>query len=182
MPIAEGTSITGANRGNQTNVERESRYHRGRDGRHHRNRVDFHPVPVVRASSCAGAHVSGKSFFSDDDGKTWFVDDASKIPPFDHEGKVAYRAAVFKCADGTQFVGRLEKFSDEVKAQMEETIRKNPSAAPVLQYTASMREIQVKLPGDPNWTKLVGSSPSVLKKMMQPTCKDGSGATQVRPE
>lgn len=129
-----------------------------------------------------GSHISGKSFFSDDDGKTWFLDDASKLPPIDHEGKVAYRAAVFKCADGTEFVGRLEKFSDEAKAQMEETIRKNPNAAPVLQYTASMGALEVKLPGDPNWTKLIGSSPEVLKRMMQPTCKDGSSATQVRPE
>lgn len=134
-------------------------------------------------SHSGGARISGKSFYSDDDGKTWFIDDASKLPPIDHDGKVAYRAAVFKCADGTEFVGRLEKFSDEAKAQMEEQIKKNPNAAPVLQYTASMGALEVKLPGAPNWMKLIGSSPDDLHKVMQPACpKDGSTATQVRPE
>ena len=35
-----------------------------------------------------------QAFFSDDDGKTWFPDDAMKIPPFDHNGKPAYRAGL----------------------------------------------------------------------------------------
>ncbi len=129
--------------------------------------------------------ISGKAFFSDDDGKTWFADDAAKIPPIDHDGKPAYRVAVFRCADGTEFVARLERFSDEVKQQMEDQIKKNPNAAPVLQYTASMGALEVKRPGQPNWMKLVGSPPEEIRKIMQPVCpKDNSsnGVTQIRPE
>lgn len=46
----------------------------------------------------SGYRPGGKSFFSDDDGATWFADESSKIPPFDHDGKTAYRVVVYKCA------------------------------------------------------------------------------------
>jgi hypothetical protein len=33
-----------------------------------------------------------QAFYTVDDGKTWFVDEASKFPPFDKDGKVAVLA------------------------------------------------------------------------------------------
>src|SRR5688572_18275314 len=36
-------------------------------------------------------------YFTVDDGKSFFVDDPVKIPPFIHEGKAAYGACVVKC-------------------------------------------------------------------------------------
>jgi hypothetical protein len=62
---------------------------------------------------------AGKVFYSDDDGKTWFLDDLTKGSPFDHDGKPAYRAMVYRCTDGGDlFVGFLAKFSDHQIAQM----------------------------------------------------------------
>ena len=59
-----------------------------------------------------------KAFFStNEDGSDWFVDDITKDPPFDHNGKPAYRVYVFTCDGGkTKFVGYLERFT---KAGME---------------------------------------------------------------
>ena len=49
------------------------------------------------------------AFFTTDDGKTWFADDAAKFPPFDKDGKPAYSAILFTCDGGkTQFVGYLQ--------------------------------------------------------------------------
>jgi hypothetical protein len=56
-----------------------------------------------------------KIYFTDDDGKTWFADDRSKLPPFDHAGKPAVVAHVYKCGDKT-FVAFLERLTAEAKA------------------------------------------------------------------
>src|SRR5882757_6549270 len=37
------------------------------------------------------------SFYSDDDGASYFEDSNKLIPPFDHHGKPAYRVHVFTC-------------------------------------------------------------------------------------
>src|SRR5579862_9820782 len=58
------------------------------------------------------AAYAGKTFFSDDDGRSWFIDDESKLPPFDHNGKQACRAAVYRCGSGKPFVAYLQKYSD----------------------------------------------------------------------
>ena len=42
-----------------------------------------------------GTRRTDQLFYSDDDGKTWFADDASKGSPFDHHGRPAYRAWYF---------------------------------------------------------------------------------------
>ncbi len=48
-----------------------------------------------------------RGYFSDDDGKTYFADDVYKPVPFDHNGKQAFRAYVFRCGSGKPFVGYL---------------------------------------------------------------------------
>ena len=47
------------------------------------------------------AAVKDMAFFTDDDGATWFADDAKKIPPFDHNGKQAVRARVYRSGGKT---------------------------------------------------------------------------------
>ena len=53
------------------------------------------------------------AFFSDDDGQTYFVDDGAKIPPFDHNGKQAFKAMVYRCEGGKPFVAYLQRCNDE---------------------------------------------------------------------
>src|SRR5450432_2046533 len=60
-----------------------------------------------------------ESFFTVDDGKTWFTDSAANIPPYDKDGKQAVRAFVYRCANGTQFVNHLERFKPEAKTALE---------------------------------------------------------------
>ena len=47
-----------------------------------------------------------KGFYSDDDGKTFFVDSVKKATPFRHNGKDAVRVYLFRCGS-TTFVGLL---------------------------------------------------------------------------
>src|SRR4051794_19337477 len=61
-------------------------------------------------------------YFSDDDGKTFFEDDYSKVGPFERNGREAVCARVFRCKDGKLFVGYLERAADaKAKAFLEES-------------------------------------------------------------
>ncbi len=67
---------------------------------------EFWPAPRQVVHTCA--------WYSDDDGKTWFDDDAERIPPFDHHGRPAVRLHLFRCdSGGSPFVGYLQKLPDE---------------------------------------------------------------------
>lgn len=58
---------------------------------------------------------SGSSWYTVDDGKTWFRAESTKLSPFDHEGKRAYRCYVFTCDGGrTKFVSHLERLPPDV--------------------------------------------------------------------
>src|SRR5213592_4495046 len=76
---------------------------------------------IVAMSSVAALHLMGerppkptpygaKSWYTVDDGRTWFADDAAKLVPFQHDGKPAYRCYVWSCDGGkTKFVSHLER-------------------------------------------------------------------------
>src|SRR5688500_13766950 len=76
-------------------------------------------VAVVMAFASAkkqehNVEVRSGVWFTTDDGKTLFTDNARKLPPFDHYGKPAYRAYVYTCDGGkTQFVAFLERYTPD---------------------------------------------------------------------
>jgi hypothetical protein len=96
--------------------------------------------------------VSG-AFFSDDDGKTYFSDDPTKIPPFDHNGKIAVGAVVFKpSTGGDPFVGYLVSNTNQLKAKLESEV--NTGGLEGLNAYMSDNTIVgalIKKPGDPKW-------------------------------
>lgn len=93
-----------------------------------------------------------RAFFSDDDGKTWFVDDAAKIPPFVHGGKEAVRAYVYRSAKGKEFVNHLERYKPDAKALLEAAARGDKSAGNVAAVQgAHTGGREVKRPGDAKW-------------------------------
>src|SRR5580765_361837 len=76
----------------------------------------------------ASAPVSqSQAFFTIDDGKTWFADDAAKLPPFDKDGKQAVRAYVFRSDKGKVFVNHLERFKPDAKRAINKASRTDPS-------------------------------------------------------
>jgi hypothetical protein len=117
-------------------------------------------VAVIVYSQARGPAIPNpgntRAFFTIDDGKSWFPDDAAKLPPFDKDGKQAVRAYVFRTAKGTQFVNHLERFKPESKRVLDEASKSQPSRdgppknLPAIQAAyASGRE--VKRPGDDKW-------------------------------
>jgi hypothetical protein len=84
-------------------------------------------------------------YFTVDDGKTWFADDAGNCPPFSHDGKPAVRCMIFN-AGGSDFVGFLKKYSDSVRSKMLANI---PCSDDEMN-----RGTLVKKPGDADWVPL----------------------------
>ena len=124
---------------------------------------------------------AGKEFFSVDDGKNWFADDAAKLPPFDHQGKPAYRARVYRCPHGKEFVSHLERYNDADKKRLEAAIANaEPGSA---EFAIALDELEVKKPGGKEWVK-VGKNPSARASAVRiPKCPEGStaGLTRVSP-
>jgi hypothetical protein len=62
---------------------------------------------------------STDSFYSTDDGASYFRDSGDRLSPFIRDGKTAVRAHVFTCDRGkTRFVGYLERVSEEGKRRL----------------------------------------------------------------
>lgn len=53
-------------------------------------------------------------FYTVDDGKTYFIANASNVPPFQYEGKTAVRAAVYVCG-GQKFIAYLDRYTPEAQ-------------------------------------------------------------------
>jgi hypothetical protein len=110
-----------------------------------------------------------KNYFSVDDGTTWFVDSASKLPPFDHGGGTAVRCYLFTSPKG-KFVGLLEKYSDDTRAQLANKAGPKPTGElPVL----------VKKPGEKDWQSMGAAQEAML--LMQISGPDGSGIERIMP-
>jgi hypothetical protein len=107
------------------------------------------------------------AFYTTDDGATLFTDDWMKVPPFDHDGKVAVKALVFTCNNGqTHFVQYLYKYSDQAKQQIEALHTRFP-----------MTPGLIKRPGDSQW---ISESDPKAGRIVAPKCPDGSGTGPFR--
>ena len=128
------------------------------------------------SSGGGGADAVGKTFFSIDDGKTFYPDDANKIPPYTKDGKQAVRAHVFTCDGGkTKFVGYLEMYTPEEKKMMEDAIAGKAPAAVYAGYTG---QAMVKRPGAPKWIKLMPGSTTAYQQTVQVQCPGGTGTPE----
>ncbi len=116
---------------------------------------------------------SARSFYTVDDGKTWFSDGADKLPPFTHEGKTAYRCYVFTCDGGkTKFVSHLERYTPQGKLQAEQRIKQGKTALPMMKrLSAGGLEIKKPGSGDSGW---VMEGDAMTAEITMPKCPNGS--------
>src|SRR5690348_348924 len=114
---------------------------------------------------------SGKAkvFYSVDDGKTYFADDAEQLPGFDHGGKPAYKAQVYQCGDnGKPFVAYLVKVEDGARKSAEAARAQGRGPKEVAEIWQG--KIEVKKPGEGKWVPTGWRTPG--EKIMQVTCPD----------
>jgi len=110
-----------------------------------------------------------------------FVDDISKIPPFEKGGKDAYRAQVFTCDNGkTKFVAYCERYTPEAKQKMNEMRTSKEPPTPGADMIM-MQGVEYCKPGSNEWINQ--SDFTKVQGVLQPKCPDGSmtGLEPVRP-
>jgi len=128
----------------------------------------------------AEANARPQAYFTVDDGATFFIDSADLIPPFDHQGKPAYRARVFSNDGGTKtkWVGYLERYTPTAKAQIERARRGEGDPEGVVMRLLA-NTVEVKKPGQDHW--VVVSDPAA-KTIIEPKAPGGGAdGIQVLP-
>lgn len=120
-----------------------------------------------------------KAYFTADDGKTWFADDITKIPPFKTaDGKEAVLANVYSCKGGKEpFVAFMMRYTPEARQKLQE-MREQAAASggrlstPDSSFMEAMRTGQeVKKTGDATWTNI--SEGQAFVKVTLVNCPSG---------
>ena len=132
---------------------------------------------AFRMSAAGPGRVSTEAFFTIDDGKTWFVDESSKIAPFQSDGREAVRAYVFEC-NGKRFVNHLERFTPEGRKAVEAAMQGNGADASAPAGQLRLTGAEVKKPGATHWTPL--GDLAKAGPILRPKCPDG-GAENPKP-
>jgi len=86
--------------------------------------LSFIGFQVFGGGGGTGVAATSSAFYTDDNGKTFFKDNLYKVVPFEHNGKQAYRADVFQCPDGKQFVGLMYRHNALGRKAMSQHIAK----------------------------------------------------------
>jgi hypothetical protein len=120
------------------------------------------------------------AYYSDDDGQTYFTDSIYRVPPFDHNGKTAVRAAVFTYDNGTKkYVAYLNRYTADWKKKLDSECAQAQSAGKPLSTIADFNSVElvthgweVKAPG-PASTWIPRNSIQAGEVLNQPS-PDGS--------
>jgi hypothetical protein len=140
------------------------------------------------------------SWFTTDDGKSYFADDLKKVAPFQTaDGRTAVKAIVYQCGEGgAPFVNHLERYNPEALKLMQggggrpaATQPAGESGAPSYSeymrtqgggrdpaMTARYMGVEVKKPGQGEW---INRSDVKSLAITTPKCPDGSSARLVAP-
>ena len=140
---------------------------------------------VVSMRSASGPSASvPQYYYTNDDGKTYFRDSAERITPFDHDGKPAVRAHVFKAKDGHIFVAWMERNTEKAAAVLR---RLRPEGKPPV--PASQADIAAMAQGgeyrkvaDPKWVPGDGSAMLVSRMLQEIKGQDGLICVELKEE
>jgi hypothetical protein len=133
---------------------------------------------VVQLWPTAPAGVGGETFYTVDDGASFFRDSASKPPPFDRGGQQAVRAYIYQCGRD-RFVGYMLRFTEEAHKIFEAEIARGDVPSQT-EYVVGTHNVEVKKPGQAEWVKLSAPNEQLLRAT-QVTCPDGTYAEPVLP-
>jgi hypothetical protein len=117
-------------------------------------------------------------YFTDDDGKTWFVDEADKLYPFDHNGKTAYRVQLFQCgATGKPEAVYIQRIEEQALKKAEEAKAAGKPRAEIEMIYES--KLLVKKPGGTQWVPVRGPAGEAITAA--PKCPAGVAPQIVLP-
>jgi len=102
-----------------------------------------------------------QAYFTVDDGRTYFTDDLTKLPPYEHDGQEAVQCYLFRCGQ-SRFIGYLMKLPPQVKQEME------AYAAAGREYPGLNPMALVKKPSDKEWQTVGSAAGAALMRVHCP--------------
>jgi len=134
---------------------------------------------VESSTRVSRINIPTQSYFTDDDGATYYADDIKIIPPYLHNGKTAVSAYVFKCKDGAPFVGYLEAFTPDSKKILESALTNPGMGGPsILMARSEGCLLKAPLTGDRTWLR--PGEPG-YDKIAQVHCPNGGSDEDLKP-
>ena len=127
---------------------------------------------IRSAASNANEGIPTKFYYSDDDGVTFFADEATKVAPFDHNGKQAVKAYVYRFGSKSPFVGYLERVTPEGHKKISALNAAQPNFADKAVEIASQNN-EIKKPGGKDWVRLNTLAGSKVVGMQAPANETG---------
>lgn len=126
--------------------------------------------PSIGGSASRGGE---KAFYTVDDGATWFVEDADKLPPFDYQGKEAVACYVYKCGEaGQPWVSHLMRFTPEGKKQREQQLAgQNTDLVGSQSMVRLGIEVKEAKSADQEWVSISDLRAAAIQELK---CPDGS--------
>jgi hypothetical protein len=121
------------------------------------------------------------TYYTVDDGQTWFPAHVSNVPPFDHNGQQAVRAFVYRCGRDKPFVNHLERYREGARKVLAEA-HAAPAGTPVnvgAVQGASISGREIKRPGDERWIR--GTDGRAAAEITKVNCPEGVEAIPVHP-
>ena len=120
-----------------------------------------------------------QAFFSDDDGRTWFFDSVSRVPPFDHSGRPADRAVVCRCGDGQPFIGYSKQYSPAQVARLAQMAKEAARQGLSPPVEVPSMPMEVKRPGAGKRVSGIATGENFnaeeYNSILAPRCPDGIG-------
>jgi hypothetical protein len=137
-------------------------------------------VYCLHGISSASGTASNQAYFTTDDGQSFFVDSMDHLPPFDREGKPAYRVWMYSCDGGvTKFPGYLERLTPQGLARMEPELADYKSGKTRVPPGVGPTDIEVKKPGPGNsWVNRANYQEAQKITVVQ--CPAGTGSPEVQ--
>lgn len=122
----------------------------------------------IRSSANASASLSTSSaYFTDDDGKTYFVGQSDQIVPFQHNGKTAYLATVIQCGKEAPRVAYLLRYSPAAIQQIEQ-VRKSGQNIELATSSIIADGSEVRRPGEEKWLPIHSAAAAKVLKIECP--------------
>jgi hypothetical protein len=137
---------------------------------------------IARNNLSGPPTASSSAYYTTDEGHTTFVDGLNRIPPFDHDGKLAYRVWMFTCDGGqTLFPGYLERYTPSARARLEAAMTKDTSDnGRSFPAGVGPSDTEVKKPGEGNpWVSR--SNLAEASKVTRVSCPSGGDPEIVMP-
>jgi hypothetical protein len=127
-----------------------------------------------------------ETYFSDDDGASWYIDDINNIPPYNHNGKEGVRAIIYNYDNGSkEFCGYLMRFGPAVKRRIDAAVanaavQSPPATAAQIAYGIDFaQQAEVKSPGSKSdWVPMTDPRAAAVFSIHSP---DGSTLDSVLP-